>query len=191
MADIEPSSFSLGLDLDLEFESEPQHHHPTTHQRFNEDDNEEEFQLRVSDSDLDNPTPTVRRLRRGGPSTSKLISTPTQCSQRLPTSNSVAANDDDDDIQDFSSEELATAGGFEFMRKLGFCEAVKLGVRSLSGQAGDVHLFVREEDPPGDVIMQLLEAHLVMLLNVYLLLLIDIFSKQGRDIPGRFIAFCI
>ncbi|KAJ8443707.1 hypothetical protein Cgig2_029612 [Carnegiea gigantea] len=127
MADIEPPSFSLGLDLDLEFESEPQHHHPTTHQRFNEDDNEEEFQLRVSDSDLDDPSPTLRRLRRGGPSTSKPISMPTQCSQRLPTANGVA--DDDDDIQDFSSEELATTEVF-------------------SGQAGDIHLFVREEDPP-------------------------------------------
>jgi len=106
MADIEPPSFSLGLDLDLEFESEPQDHPLRTHVGGNEED----FHLRVSDSDLDEPTPTLRRLRRGGPSSSKPISTPSQWSERLPTSNCVADDGDDDDIQDFSSEELATTG---------------------------------------------------------------------------------
>lgn len=112
MADIEPPSFSLGLDLDFE----PSQNHPPIwglptpkipgavelHQKGKEKVKEledyDEFELRVSDSEPESPEISARslllRLRRGGPSFPKPISTP-------------IFNSVDDDIEEFSDEEIA------------------------------------------------------------------------------------
>uniref|UniRef100_A0A803LY98 Uncharacterized protein n=2 Tax=Chenopodium quinoa TaxID=63459 RepID=A0A803LY98_CHEQI len=131
MADIEPPSFSLGLDLD--FDLEPSHNpppeKPPTHknaaaidpkqkgkQKVNELE-DVEFELRVSDSEPESPEKSpqnrFRRLRRGVPSSYKPISTP--------ISNSI-----DDDIEDFSDEEIARTNNLVAPQHHSSCSSSKL-----------------------------------------------------------------
>ncbi|KNA18614.1 hypothetical protein SOVF_069140 [Spinacia oleracea] len=131
MADIEPPSFSLGLDLDFE----PSQNHPPIwglptpkipgavelHQKGKEKVKEledyDEFELRVSDSEPESPEISARslllRLRRGGPSFPKPISTP-------------IFNSVDDDIEEFSDEEIARTNDFPAPQHHSSCSSSKL-----------------------------------------------------------------
>ncbi|XP_021758915.1 uncharacterized protein LOC110723833 [Chenopodium quinoa] len=132
MADIEPPSFSLGLDLDFDFEPSrnPPPGKPPTHKNSGAIDPQEkgkqkvneledvEFELRVSDSEPESPENTprhrFRRLRRGVPSSYKPISTP------------ISDSIDDDDIEDFSDEEIAQTNDFVAPQHHSSCSSSKL-----------------------------------------------------------------
>ncbi|CAL9221601.1 unnamed protein product [Arabidopsis halleri] len=98
MDSIEPPSFSLGFDLDAASDS---HRNPSSSgDRFIGDgDNEPEAGLTVSDSDRelepDFRSPVLKRLRRG--------INPNKCSAK--DDRTVAIEDRDDDIEEFSSPE--------------------------------------------------------------------------------------
>ena len=110
MADFNPPSFSLGLDFDFEPVNHnhplntPTHENPVTLEPGEKElEDDVEFQLRVSDSEHESPKKfsrnRLRRLRRGGSSSSKPISTP-------------IISFVDDDIEEFSDEENARLSKF-------------------------------------------------------------------------------
>ncbi|CAA0383097.1 unnamed protein product [Arabidopsis thaliana] len=102
MDSIEPPSFSLGFDLDAASDLQSEiHQNPssTGDQLIGDGDNEPELGLTVSDSDRelepDFTSPVLKRLRRG--------INPNKCSVK--DDRSVAVEDRDDDIEEFSSPE--------------------------------------------------------------------------------------
>jgi len=111
MDSIEPPSFSLGFDLDAASDLQSEiHQNPssTSDQLIGDGDNEPELGLTVSDSDRelepDFTSPVLKRLRRG--------INPNKCSVK--DDRSVAVEDRDDDIEEFSSPEDFPTGNYNF-----------------------------------------------------------------------------
>ncbi|XP_074310917.1 uncharacterized protein LOC141646844 [Silene latifolia] len=112
---IEPPSFSLGIEFDFQ-PSNNQNKPQSSNPNCNDDSN---FWVPDSDPDsVDDPPPSrLRRLRRGGPR----ISTPVQVSPVVKTPNFV-----EDDIEDFSEEEIVRKDPFSVSQHQNWCSSSKL-----------------------------------------------------------------